>query len=542
MKIKFSKIMVMWLAVIMLVSLVPVMTYAEAPTYKDYGIITDDIDQVKAVFAGVADVTKDMGTGVVTIKLTSDVFGRIHFGTNSTSSSDEIGGIFVLDLGGKTIDGGISGENEAICFDHSFTGSVTITGEGKLKRGRNHIVYKSYHGNCISKFDLAEGMSYFTLKVDSQAEEIYYVADPISDHINGTELVLSQEVGQKYEVIFEACGGVVTPAKATTGPDGKLASLPTPAKRDSYTFDGWYSASSAGTPITLDTVYTRNTIIFAHWSYTGGGVAPSFYTVRFDENGGSEVIDQKLRRNSKAIVPVKPKKAGYTFDGWYVDEDLTEAYDFSDGVKKSITLYAKWQEGEIEEPEIVEDDNSSSRVFYDVDKNAWYAEDVKYVVENGIFNGVEKNSFAPNKKLTRAMLVTVLYRMAGEPATNRSIPFGDIDMGAYYASAVSWAKQNGIVTGITENEFSPNANITREQIASIIFRYAQYKGMDAMTLEENLHFNDNDEISEYAVSAMNWAVGRGLINGKTETTLNPKDNVTRAEIAAILHRFIESDK
>ncbi|MBQ7075686.1 MAG: S-layer homology domain-containing protein [Clostridia bacterium] len=115
-------------------------------------------------------------------------------------------------------------------------------------------------------------------------------------------------------------------------------------------------------------------------------------------------------------------------------------------------------------------------------------------------------------------------------------------MSAYYADAVLWAKQNGIVNGITEIEFAPNSNITREQIATIIYRYAQYKGMDTVTMEENLHFADADEISEYAVSAMNWAVGTGLLKGKTTTTLNPKDNATRAEIAAILQRFIENNK
>ena len=157
-------------------------------------------------------------------------------------------------------------------------------------------------------------------------------------------------------------------------------------------------------------------------------------------------------------------------------------------------------------------------------------------------NGIAEDAFAPNSPLTRAMLVTVLYRNAGEPATNRSIPFADVDMGAYYASAVSWAKQNGIVNGITENEFAPNAEITREQIAAIMFRYAQYKGMEAITMEENLHFDDANEISEYAITAMNWAVGKGLMKGKTETTINSKDNATRAEIATILQRFIESIK
>ena len=152
--------------------------------------------------------------------------------------------------------------------------------------------------------------------------------------------------------------------------------------------------------------------------------------------------------------------------------------------------------------------------------------------------GVTDTTFAPNENLTRAMLVTVLYRAEGEPATNRSIPFSDIDMGAYYANAVSWAKQNGIVNGVSENEFAPDESITREQIAAIMMRYAVYKGLDTVTLEENLHFADADEISEYAVSSMNWAFGAELINGKSESLLAPKDKATRAEVAAILHRYL----
>ena len=175
-----------------------------------------------------------------------------------------------------------------------------------------------------------------------------------------------------------------------------------------------------------------------------------------------------------------------------------------------------------------------SIAFIDVSENDWFYENVKYVVENKLMNGISEDEFAPNNTLTRAMLVTVLYRNAGEPAVNKSIPFADVDMGYWYANAVTWAKQNGIVNGVNEADFAPDNNI--------MFRYAQYKDMDVVTLEENLHFTDNSEISEYAISAMNWAVGKGLMKGKSATTINPKDNATRAEIAAILQRFIEGNK
>lgn len=283
---------------------------------------------------------------------------------------------------------------------------------------------------------------------------------------------------------------------------------------------------------------TKDETIPKKTSYGGGGGTAS-YTVKFDTNGAGTIKSQSISKNGIVTEPTVPTKEGYTFAGWYTDKELTVAYDFSAKVTKSFTLYAKWAEIE-KEPEVVEPDMTIS--FKDVKADDWFYANVQYVVENKLMNGVAEDKFAPNDTLTRAMLVTVLYRNAGEPATNRSIPFADVDMGTWYTNAVIWAKQNGIVNGVTENEFAPDSNITREQIATILFRYAQYKGMEAITLEENLHFADSNEISEYAVSAMNWAVGNGLMKGKSETTLNPKDTATRAEIAAILHRFIEANK
>jgi len=262
-----------------------------------------------------------------------------------------------------------------------------------------------------------------------------------------------------------------------------------------------------------------------------------FFKVTFETNGGSRIDVQSVRRNTPAHKPSTPKKAGYTFVGWYTDATLTEEYDFTENLRENITLYAKWAEGEDADSHIC-----PSLAFSDLNVNAWYHEATDYVIENGLMNGTEKTRFAPNSNLTRAMLVTILYRNEGEPAVNRSIPFADVDVSAYYANAVIWAQQNGIVKGISETEFAPNADITREQIATIIYRYAEYKGMETVTLEENLHFDDASEISEYAVQAINWAVGTGLLKGRTDNTLNPRDNATRAEIATILKRFIESNK
>lgn len=185
-------------------------------------------------------------------------------------------------------------------------------------------------------------------------------------------------------------------------------------------------------------------------------------------------------------------------------------------------------------------DNENVR-FTDLGNHAWAADAINALADDGIIKGTSEDEFSPAAKITRGMLVTVLYRMEGEPATNRSIPFSDVDLGAYYGNAVIWAKQNGIVNGVTENEFAPDANLTREQFAAIIHRYASFKEYDVSVGENTniLSYNDAESISEYAIGAIQYTVSSGLIKGKTESTLNPKDTATRAEMAVIIKRFLD---
>ncbi len=279
---------------------------------------------------------------------------------------------------------------------------------------------------------------------------------------------------------------------------------------------------------------------------TGGGASTS-YTVTFDSNGGSKVESIKARRGNTIKEPTAPTKDGYIFDGWYKDSGFTTKFNFaSTTIIKDTTLYAKWIKDGEEEPEKPEESETPEEVkgsFADVDSKAWYYEAIKFVTDNKLMNGVTENKFAPDAQLTRGMLVTILYRNEGEPETDDNTVFTDVEAGFYYENAIAWTKANGIVNGVTDTQFAPDENISREQIATILFRYAQHKGLEAVNMAENLSsFSDSNDISEYAVSALNWAVGSGLINGKTETTLNPQDNATRAEIATILQRFIEANK
>ena len=176
--------------------------------------------------------------------------------------------------------------------------------------------------------------------------------------------------------------------------------------------------------------------------------------------------------------------------------------------------------------------------FLDVADNAWYHDSVYAAVDMGLFTGVSDNYFQPDGSMTRAMLVTVLWRLEGSPAAG-SADFADVANGSWYDKAVAWANEEGIVTGISDASFAPNAAITREQMATMLYRYAKYLGLNTAAKADLSDYADADKISAYAVDAMAWAVRAGLINGVTADTLAPAGTATRAQVATILVRFVE---
>lgn len=184
-------------------------------------------------------------------------------------------------------------------------------------------------------------------------------------------------------------------------------------------------------------------------------------------------------------------------------------------------------------------DSKPKLPFTDVSTSDWFYSDVMFVYENGLFSGTDSRSFSPNASMTRAMLVTVLYRLEGEPVGTGSSSFSDVRSGSYYEKAVAWAAANGIVTGTGSTSFSPDAKVTREQLAAILYRYAQYKKLDTDAGAKLDSFSDAGNVSGYASEALSWAVSEGLINGASGR-LMPKGDATRAQVAAILHRFVEN--
>ena len=283
---------------------------------------------------------------------------------------------------------------------------------------------------------------------------------------------------------------------------------------------------------------------------TAGETPAETWSITYVTDGGkiNGSYPTTYTEGTVTVLPTNVTKPGYTFLGWftaYIGGVQVRQIEATETGEK--TFYARWHKTVLPPPPVtpgtpVTPARPAAPVglpFADVSSSDWFYNDVRYVYEKGIMDGTGADRFSPNAPLTRAMIVTILYRMAGSPSVSGSSDFTDVAAGKWFAKAVAWAAANGIVNGYGSGLFGPNDPVTREQLAAILYRYAVYGGMTAVTLEENLgSFADTAQLSAYAIQAMNWAVGQGLING-SGSNLVPKAQATRAQVAAIIHRYLE---
>lgn len=303
-----------------------------------------------------------------------------------------------------------------------------------------------------------------------------------------------------------------------------------PNKTQTYTFTAIYDGCQTIAPKTDFT-----TVKVQQRSSGGGEPAKPSFPVKISNSGdGVAKVDKSYASaGDKVTITVTPGRNATVQRITVTDEDgerlkLTEnrdgTYSFT-MPSGTVNVYVRF--------------SGSGLPFADVPSGSWYYDDVAYVYDTGLMTGLTATTFGPNLSTTRGMIVTILWRMENEPAAKHGCPFADVRRGSYYEQAIAWASENGIVTGFDASTFAPDRAITREQLAAILFRFAAYRGMDAVTLRENLSsFQDQAAISAYAVSALNWAVGEGLMQG-TGDKLEPTGNATRAQVAAMLRRFIQ---
>lgn len=504
------------------------------------------------------------GNGTVDVTATGTVYSLIANYEDGCSITIE-NGTYKLDKASDSLL--YTGGNEGIIVeDGIFTlGDVGTGQNGKpwifnvLGAGDNHVIVTggTFNANIQRQHWANEVLVPKTHYVEKNADGTWTVNDGAVLSVNegiltGPYYVEEWEIGYpSFEAFFAAANvstedtidledpiilladvEITTPidvSKSSFNPNGKTITL---SENGSLTV----SKDTVVTPVAItgyQIVETSNPNDTTTYS-----VEKNQYTVTFDANGGRAVDSQTVKHGDTATQPTTDK-SGYRLQGWYLDG---EKYDFSTPVTDDITLTAKWKKKAAKpvEPQPPVHDCPSEK-FIDVDQSLWYHEGIDYAIVNNLMNGVADNLFAPNGTTNRAMIVTILYRLEGSPAAEAPT-FSDVADDQWYTDAVGWAAANGIVTGYDEDTFGPLNPITREQMAAILYRYADSKGYDVSADQDTnlLSFTDAETVSQYAIPAIQWAVGEGLINGVEGNALAPQGTASRAQVATILMRFCEN--
>lgn len=480
-------------------------------------------------------------------------YGAVIAGTEGVAGSTEFSGAVINNEAG-TIAGGV------------FTGSVTnnlgaILGgdfsqaeslSGKLvitfdpnnegNSSRQEVYWKKEGAQLIAPIPkpTKEEHTFEGWYYDNNSENRKW--DFETDRAKYTMRLTAQWKANTYNVTVENDGNGTASADPASAKMGDEVSL-TPMPNSGYHFKMWEIVpdkveikdnkfTMPAAHVTVKAIFERNAS-----SGSGGGGGTTYYTLTFETNGGGSMQAIRAARGKTLdLSAYTPMRDGYDFGGWYADKDLTQRIT-EIKLSGSKTVYADWKKREPNEPDAVKNP------FADVNAGDWFYQDVLFSYEKGLMSGMDAAAFAPYANTTRAQIAVIFYRMEGSPAVEGENSFTDVVRGSgtvWFYDAVTWAQQNGIMGGYSNSSFAPNDPITREQLAAIFYRYAQYKGYDTtqggMAIRE---FDDYESISDYAMGAMAWAVNTGLVKGDSNL-LYPKGTATRAEIAALFHRFAEN--
>ena len=343
------------------------------------------------------------------------------------------------------------------------------------------------------------------------------------------------EVKYTVTVTFDSQGGSQVPSQDITV--GEPVSQPDDPTRTGYRFLGWYTAATGGARWDFSQPVTGDQILYAQWAYLPPA-NPNYKITIGDTENGTVTVNPTAAKAGTTVTITPVPDAGYQVgtvsvtdrfgQAVAVDQQADGTYTFvmPDG---QVTVEVTFLQGE-----------ATDLPFSDVTESDWFYDAVTYAYENGLMDGVGTGLFAPNSETTRAQLVTILYRLAGQPAPSGDSGFSDVETGIWYTDAVAWAAQNGIVNGVSDTQFAPGDDITREQLAVILYRYATYQGYDVSQRADLSGFVDAGTISTYAQEALSWANAQGLVLGFEDDSLRPQGNASRAQIAAVLMRFCQT--
>ena len=343
------------------------------------------------------------------------------------------------------------------------------------------------------------------------------------------------DVEYTVTVTFDSQGGSQVPSQDITV--GEPVSQPDDPTRTGYRFLGWYTAATGGARWDFTQPVTGDQTLYAQWAYLPPA-NPNYKITIGDTENGTVTVNPTAAKEGTTVTITPVPDAGYQVgtvsvtdrfgQAVAVDQQADGTYTFvmPDG---QVTVEVTFLQGE-----------ATDLPFSDVTESDWFYDAVTYAYENGLMDGVGTGLFAPNSETTRAQLVTILHRLAGQPAPSGDSGFSDVETGTWYTDAVAWAAQNGIVNGVSDTQFAPGDDITREQLAVILYRYATYQGYDVSQRADLSGFVDAGTISTYAQEALSWASAQGLVLGFEDDSLRPQGNASRAQIAAVLMRFCQT--
>ena len=343
---------------------------------------------------------------------------------------------------------------------------------------------------------------------------------------------------KKYTVTLDYADGD-TKDSVYTVTEGTELTLPTPS-RSGYTFEGWYDGSSR---VSSPYKVTKDVILTAEWDYNGSSSSSGStrYTVSVEDtdNGSVKVSPTRASKGSTVTVTVKPDE-GYELDKLTVTDKNGDSVKLTDKGDGKYTFQMPASKVTVEAVFTAVEPEPEGLPFTDVTSGDWFYDAVAYVYDKGMMEGTTDTTFAPTMNLTRSMIAQVLYNLEERPEAPGAAGFPDVAAGAWYADAVNWAAARGIVKGYDTGAFGPEDSVTREQLAAILYRYAQAKGYDTtqggMAVRE---FSDSASISDWAQEAMAWAVNAQVLSGKGNGVLDPQGTATRAEVAQMLMNFVE---
>ena len=312
-------------------------------------------------------------------------------------------------------------------------------------------------------------------------------------------------------------------------------------KPDVATVDaaGKVTAVGAGTATITVTIEDGNKTATCTVTVTRPYIPPANPNYRVDVTttaGGTVTKDPAAAKAGETVTLTPTPDAGYEVGEVTVTDRFGNAVAVTENADGTYTF--TMPSGQVRVEVTFVEATPEPLPFTDVKEGDWFHDAVRYVYDNGLMDGVGDGQFAPNATTNRAMVVTILYRLAGEPDVSGDVAFTDVEPGLWYTDAVLWAAQKGIVNGISETEFSPSGDLTREQLATVLYRYAESMGFDVSASVDLSGFPDAGDIQSYATQALSWAVAEGLLQGFEDDSLRPGGTATRAQIAAVLMRFL----